>query len=194
MKKETLREFTLITKKGRYYNDVVAKDRDEATAIIDSYLERNDWVAKVWTNPISGKELLQPTKTLKEYKLNELLRNDLKEGKLKLSSAYSENKYSEGTAEYENNGEYICVNFEYDFSYTRSGYDIIPEFTIDVISIYDYEGDEYNNLDHDVTRLLANQIAEDINNDYDVERWANWGVDEDRLYFEDDTPAYPITL
>ena len=133
--------------------------------------------------------------TFKEInlKLNERLRKELKEGQLKLSSAYSEDLYK-GYAEYKNNGEYIGVNFEYDFTYRSYQGDIVPEFNIEVFSILDYEGDEITNIDYDVERLLAEQIAEDINNDYDVERWANWGVDEDRLYFEDTTPDYPITL
>lgn len=193
MKKETFRKFTLITNEGRYYTNVVAKDQDQAISIIDTYLGPNTWVSKINTEPYIASELLEPTKTLQELKLNERLRKELKEGQLKLISATNDKLYT-GSAEYENNGEYILVNFEYDFTYKSYGGDIVPEFSLEVNSIYDYEGDEVTNIDYDIKRLLAEQIAEDINNDYDVERWASWGVDEDRLYFEDTTPDYPITL
>ena len=193
MKKETFREFTLITNEGRYFTYIVAKDKDQAKAIVDSYLGTYERVVKINYEPISGREFLAPSQTLPELKFSERIRKELKEGQIKLVSAYSEDLYK-GYAEYENNGEYIGVNFEYDFTYIRSGYDRIPEFSIEVTTIYDYEGDEITNIAYDVARVLANQIAEDINDDNDLDRWLSWGVDEDELDFYDDTPAYPITL
>ena len=193
MKKETFRKYQLTTNKGRVFTEVVAKDPEQAKAIINTYLSNPcEWIAKVLQTGLLP-DCQKPTKTLTEQRLNVEILKDLKEGSLNLCSSYSSSLYT-GYAEYEKGKEYIGVNFEYDYRYKRIDWDILPVFSVTITSIYDYEGDEYTNLDDNLLSLIEKQLEDDINDCDDLDRWIDWGVDEDRLHFEDDTPAYPITL
>jgi hypothetical protein len=90
--------------------------------------------------------------------------------------------------------KYACIYFYFDFDYKadNSG-NILPEFTIEVTEVFDFDSEEIT-LKSGTLYSVAEDLIKDILDSEDLDTWASFGVDEERLYFEDDTPNLPITL
>lgn len=137
--------------------------------------------------------ILTPEEFKRQNDFNTMLCDSLYNKTAQYKGVSKEN-YSEGLFEVKINEKYACIYFYYDFDYKadNSG-NILPEFTIEVTEIFDFEGEEIT-LKNGTLYSVAEDLIKDILDNEDLDTWLYFGVDEERLYFEDDTPAPPITL
>jgi hypothetical protein len=135
--------------------------------------------------------------TKKEFKRQSELNNLILNSFINKTAQYKgvDNDSSDsGSFEVKIGNSYIMISFYFDFEYKRdSYYNIVPEWKIEVTEIYDFEGDLIEVKNPDLYSLLEDKIQTILEGE-DLDTWLTFGVDEERIYFEDDTPALPITL
>jgi hypothetical protein len=116
------------------------------------------------------------------FKIN--LTNEVKHATIEIVIGQSE-KHKYGR-------KFIYGSFDYYVNYNADRWECLPEWETYNLKFTDEDDNEIKLRPVNIARI-ENQI-ELYFNELDYEQMINWGADEDKIRFYDDTPAYPITL
>ncbi|CAB4152681.1 hypothetical protein UFOVP611_25 [uncultured Caudovirales phage] len=110
--------------------------------------------------------------------------NEVKRATIEISIGKSE-KYKYGR-------KHLFGQFDFEINYKGDRWECLPDFEIDNLKFTDEDDNEIALRPENMKRIETD-IVDQLNN-MDFEDQINFGVDEDRVRFYDDTPAQPITL